>query len=324
LIDPLDPDASAKANYPEKIHLSGDTNAQVPGPEAWPMRSPEAAYRDRVRIAEIDAEWFKSNTEMPEPMPLSLEEDAQSQPEAENKINFSLARLAMNGVYRAGRILRDANHLAAMPINALDNATRFISVQALNRLPSFEKTSAASSVDDISENQPETRKSRKKIIYGAVGAVALAGIGIGALYLSSKGLSHNINPARLHEAASSAPAPKHNPVTEAAANIPSPFNTQPELKAVVHQTVAQTINKVVNIKPGDGYTQVISKLFPNHNPTAYLGGYKEAIRQLGPNFIKGIHHYRMANGNWGFSGSGKAELTKPALHLLSNFFKSHQ
>ncbi len=313
--------SGANGDYPEVVHASDAANGHMPERLKWPMMTAEQRREYEAALTNLDADWALLNAETIEIGPTLLDEDTQVWPETEKRINFSLAHLAMNGIYRAGQIIRGANHLAAVPINTLDNVTRFISVQALNRLPSFEKKATAASVEDISENQPEIKKNHKKMIYGAVGTAALAGVGF---YLASRGFSHNINVSHIHEVTQNAPVPKHNPAAEVASNMPSPSKSHPETQRIVHRIYLNRLNKSINIGPGDGYTQAIAKLFPNHDSTAYLSVYKEAIRQFGPNFIKGIHHYRMANGNWGFSGSGKAELTKPALHLLSNFFKSHQ
>jgi hypothetical protein len=168
-------------------------------------------------------------------------------------------------------------------------------------------------------NNPNTKK-KMAIVAAGVGVLALGAAG---MYLTHKGVTHPVPAAGgTHESAATAvqnlqpkmPAHPEHPVHKAVGTA---------LAVSLHKTT-EAYNRFINIKQGQGYTQAIKEYFPGKSASQYLSAYKEAIKTLGPNFIKGAHHYKMTDGSYGLNAGDRAHLTKSAYRLLSTILKSHQ
>lgn len=168
---------------------------------------------------------------------------------------------------------------------------------------------------------PEYKGNRRAVM--AVGGLAVAAAGT---YLAYKGFAPSGNSAsHTHETVANA-SHHHAAVKETApAAQHHPKNAGTITKHTRHVAVSlKQASRSVVVKAGDGYTQVIEKLFPGHAPADYLAADKAAIAHQGPGFIHGIGHYKMANGEWGLSGKGKAEVSAKTLRFLRGFFKANQ
>lgn len=306
-----DPDAVANKLYPEVTAGPPADGELTPEPTTQPPIAETKIFEEKTNSAAQEV------AEQPE-----VDILFEARDKVERKTSFDLGRLAISGIYRASQIIRSANRWAAMPINTLDNASRYISVRALTNLPSFEKKPTVLPGEKVSETQLEIKKSRKKTAYKSLGGLAITGVAaVGIYYLTTRGIAHNPSVSHLHEAMPAAPA---RPAAVQEALPATPFHVKAAEKFANH--APRVSESVTSIKAnlGDGYTQLLAKVFPNHSAATYLNGYKEAIQKLGPNFIKGIPHYRMPDGGWGLRGTGRAELTQKSMHLLTHYFNSHQ
>lgn len=223
---------------------------------------------------------------------------------ASNKIDFG--RLTVKGLTGAAKLLKKTGQSAN---DSLDN---------LKYLPSVVATGFIDRYFGLPEKADKHKDLYKKV------AVGLGGIALSAAagYLVYKGLAHSPNPQRLHEVAPPTPTKS---ITTAHEVLPSqPVHHIAAESVVRHADRVAENFRGIKVNLGDGYTQVLAKVFPDHSANTYLNGYKEAIQKLGPNFIKGIHHYRMSDSSWGFRGTGRAELTKKSIRLLTQYFNSHQ
>jgi hypothetical protein len=60
------------------------------------------------------------------------------------------------------------------------------------------------------------------------------------------------------------------------------------------------------VESGHGYTQEIRDAFPGHTPQEYLQAHNLMLQQYGPDYIQGVGHYTMQNGQLGLSSTGEA------------------
>ncbi|HET6863908.1 MAG TPA: hypothetical protein VFH37_01785 [Candidatus Saccharimonadales bacterium] len=162
------------------------------------------------------------------------------------------------------------------------------------------------------KNVPKFNK-RTVIVAGSL-ALAAAAVGI-EFYMGHKGATvHNSSPAQ----------ETVNGHTSDSLISPKEFTVPLQAQAVVAQVGhhAHRAHEVL-LQAGDGYTQVIQKLFPNRSPAQYLEAYKEAVSQLGPSFIKHAAHYRMSNGDYGLSGH-KADVSQKTFNFLAKALRANR
>lgn len=242
-------------------------------------------------------------------------------------------RVAIGGLSRFIKFSKSASHdaleLAKKPFDVAENLSHSANMRAGKVL-----MSGMARIESLSK--PELKKPGKKPTLALIGTAALIGVGY---FASSRGLSHNLGGSGHAQEAASNLAPKqisvHHEVVQHAPSFKLP-EINPTLSRLTSKLTPVTahaaravkkayeIKNTINIKTGDGYTQAIANRFPNHSAIAYAQSYKEAIKQFGPNFIKGIAHYQMKDGNWGLSGSGKAQISQKAINLFSSYFKTHR
>lgn len=166
----------------------------------------------------------------------------------------------------------------------------------------------------------EENKEKRRKLYKVSAAVAGVALAATAGYLSYRGLHH---PTAANETAN--PSPTHTPDLTKEFQLPLP------LQVVGHQVghhahraheILERAHQVF-VQPGEGYTQVIKRLFPGHSPEEYFGSYQDGVRKIGANLIRGVGHYRAPDG-WRLSGVGKATIDPKAYHVLLDYFKSHR
>ncbi len=215
-----------------------------------------------------------------------------------------------------------------MAIRGIANAIK----SAIGRSGNFisDKTQRVSAntfswVGNLAKSLSEIKLSprQKKITLG-LGGLAVSAVGIYAAH--RLGVHFNLSGSADHGSAGLNSGKSIHEVHHALApsiEVPpiKPVAQTPNIITHVHQ-MAQ-FKDTATLDNGEGYTQLFQKLYPNHDPNTYLSAYKEMIRQYGPNFVRGAHHYRMGNGDWGLSGSGPIHLTRPAAESLSKYFSTH-
>jgi hypothetical protein len=228
-------------------------------------------------------------------------------------VKIETPRFGFNAIKKAIPAIRRARLSVSAAREQVSNSFALANVY----LGKVNTANFATKVHEV-RNNPNTKKMA--VVAAGIGVLAL---GAAYMYFTHKGVSHPVPTAGgTHESAAAAAqnlqpkAPVHpeHPVHKVAATA---------LAASVHKTT-EAYSRLINIKHGQGYTQTIKDYFPGKSASQYLSAYKQAIKTLGPNFIKGAHHYKMADGSYGLRESDKAHLTKSAYRLLSTMLKSHQ
>lgn len=158
------------------------------------------------------------------------------------------------------------------------------------------------------ERQVPKFNKKTAVVMGGL-ALAAAAVGI-ELYMGHKGAPvHNSNPAQ----------ETVNSHTSDNLISPKEFTVPLHAQAVAAQA-GHHIHRAhqVIVRAGEGYTQVLGKYFPGKSPAELYHGYQEGIKHLGPNFIKGVHHFLMGNKDYGLD-QGKAHLSSPAMRFFAHF-----
>jgi hypothetical protein len=226
---------------------------------------------------------------------------------------FSAKKTAIRGLVKAAKFIKSAS---ADTVEAISNKSRNLSARSFKHAGNFMYR-----VSDI-EFSPRQKKAAVAIGGLAVAAITVyaahrLGVHIGGFNtVDHNNITHDpiksIN--TVHDAVAPAKEAVKPHAQKSAASV-----TRAALTA--HQ--AAHLKDTVDIDNGEGYTQVLQKLYPNHDPQTYLNAYKLMIKEHGPDFIKGIHHYRMADGDWGLSGPGPAHVTSPVAQELAKYFSAH-
>lgn len=248
---------------------------------------------------------FEPETYIPEYTDSKVEAKANTMPVEPEEV-------ARNGLFRQLRNFKDKIIYSQINLKVREMAGEEEALPVIQP----EKTAPAAA-----ERTP--RHITVKRVGGAVLALAITG---GIAYLAVKGMPHGVRPT-LGSQEFLAPVQHTHDHTKAAADVlpsvGSPVKANPEAQQILHQRAANSIGRVIKIKPGDGYTQAIKKLFPGHTANEYYNSFKATINHSGPNFLKGVGHFRDAKGNWKLSNSGTAHISKGAYQYLSGYFKTH-
>ncbi len=77
------------------------------------------------------------------------------------------------------------------------------------------------------------------------------------------------------------------------------------------------------VSRGDGYTNVIQKALPGYSGEDYLEAHQAALRQFGPNYIRGISHYEMSNGGVGLLRTGNVTIEAGTKSFLQDYLIQH-
>lgn len=76
------------------------------------------------------------------------------------------------------------------------------------------------------------------------------------------------------------------------------------------------------VEKGHGYTQEIQDLIPGRTPQQYLAAHEAALKQFGPDYISGVEHYTMPNGDLGLHpGSSTMQPQPEVVEFLKNTLK---